>query len=134
MRKRDEKLLEKVAGYCAIDARWFEIQKWKNAKGRKWYVGDGPRFQAGVERIFGPHHLRPWNPLENSALALSLAAQYGLVQMHHNLLVKHLGKPEVAKLGKEEALRHAIVRTLAELADLPDSQPEQEQEENREDL
>lgn len=126
MRKKDEKLLEKVAAFHGVQARWFEIQKWKNAKGRKWYVGDGPRFQAGVERIFGPHNLRPWNPLENSALALSLAAQYGLVQMHHNRLVKHLGKPEVAKLGKEEALRHAIVRTLAELADLPDRQTEQE--------
>lgn len=118
MRKRDEKLLEKVAAFHGIEARWFEIQKWKNAKGRKWYVGDGPRFQAGVDRVFGPHNLRPWNPLENSALALSLAAEYELVQMHHNLLVKHLGKPEVAKLGKEEGLRHAIVCTLADLEDM----------------
>lgn len=118
MRKRDEKLLEKVAAFCGVKARWFEIQKWKNAKGRKWYVGDGPRFQAGVDRVFGPHNLRPWNPLENSALALSLAAEYELVQKHHNLLLKHLEKPEESKLEKEEGLRHAIVRTLAELADM----------------
>ena len=136
MRKKDEKLLEKVAGYCSIDARWFELQKWKNKKGRKWYVGDGPRYPAGVQRVFGPNHLRPWNPFEDSALAFSLAAEHELITRHHALLLANMVKPEVAKLEKEPALRYAIVRTLAELADMPDRQPEQEQEqeENREDL
>lgn len=117
MKKKEEKLLEKVAKLHGVQAKWWEIKTWRNAKGRKWKVGDGPRFQSGVERIFGINHLNPWNPLEDSALALELAAQYELLTKHHALLLENIAKPDAAKLDKAQALRYAIVLTLAELAD-----------------
>lgn len=117
MKKKEEKLLEKVAKFHGVQAKWWEIKTWHNSKGRKWKVGDGPRFQSGVERMFGLNYLNPWNPLEDSALALELAARYEVLTKHHGKFLETIGKPDVAKLSKEQALRYAIVLTLGELAE-----------------
>lgn len=117
MKKRDEKLLEKVAKFHGVQAKWWEIKTWRNSKGRKWKVGDGPRFQSGVERMFGLNYLNPWNPLEDSALSLELAAQYEVLTKHHGKFLENIGEPDVVKLSKEQALRYAIVLTLGELAE-----------------
>ena len=106
-----------MARFHGVQAKWWEIKTWHNAKGRKWKVGDGPRFQSGVERMFGLNYLNPWNPLEDSALALELAAQYELLTKHHALLLENIARLDAAKLNKAQALKYAVVLTLAELAD-----------------
>ena len=110
--KSDQKLLEQAAICHGVKARWYEKSKWNTLQGRKWKVGDGPRFLAGTEPMFGTHSTKPWNPLEDSALALSIAAEHELFLKHEKNVRSRYEELRSKGMGKEQALRKAIVLTL----------------------
>ena len=114
--KSDQKLLEHAAICHGVKARWYEKSKWNTLQGRKWKVGDGPRFFAGTEPVFGTHSTKPWNPLEDSALAFSIAAEHELFFKHENHVRLSYEQLLSKGMGKEQALRKAIVLTLVAVA------------------
>lgn len=114
--KSDRKLLEQAAICHGVKARWYEKSKWNTLQGRKWKVGDGPRFLAGTEPVFGTHSTKPWNPLEDSALAFSIAAEHDLFFKHEKHVRSRYEELRSKGIGKEQALRKAIVLTLVAVA------------------
>ncbi len=110
----NRRLLEIAVEIHGVNARWSELSKWINSKGRKWKVGDGPRILAGIEKVYGTHSTTPWNPLEDSALAFELAAKHDVLTNHAVELLEQLARENAAGHDKEKALRRAIVVPLVE--------------------
>lgn len=107
------KLIQKVAAIHGVNGRWYKISLWKNAAGRTWKVGDGPRSLAGYELVFGTHNTKPWNPLENEKDAIDLAVAHDVFTKHLVVFQKHIDRESrVASISKQEALFRAIVKTV----------------------
>lgn len=67
----DRELLELAAKAAGFNFRWFKVKQWKNMKGKI-----GPyRYCTGTVDVYGSHHTKPWDPLNDDGDALRLAVK-----------------------------------------------------------
>lgn len=116
----DRELLELAARAAGIKARWFKVNQWRQ-------VG-GNRMKTGQDDVFGTHHRKPWNPLNEDGDALRLAHRLGLaVDMSACVINFAIPDQDDSEMEIEVALeyepfdgdiahtRRAIVRAAAEI-------------------
>ncbi|WP_225037452.1 hypothetical protein [Pseudomonas aeruginosa] len=106
----DRELLELAARAAGIKARWFKVNQWRQ------------------DDVFGTHHRKPWNPLNEDGDALRLAHRLGLaVDMSACVINFAIPDQDDSEMEIEVALeyepfdgdiahtRRAIVRAAAEI-------------------
>lgn len=116
----DRTLLELAARAAGIKARWFKVNQWRRL--------DGCRLHTGQKDVFGTHHRKPWNPLNEDSDALRLAHRLGLaVDMSACIINFAIPDQDDSEMEIEVALeyepfdgdishtRRAIVRAAAEI-------------------
>lgn len=123
--KTDRELLELAAKAAGIKARWFKVNKYKTK-----ILRTGPAsMHSGTIDVFGTHHTKPWNPLDDDGDSLRLAVMLRL-EIEHN----HASETEElwvcasigeiaemedfrSKASRLAATRRAIVRAAAAIGE-----------------
>ena len=116
----DRELLELAAKAAGIKARWFKVKKWRHYP--------TSRILCGHDDVFGTHHSKPWNPLEDDGDALRLAvklcmncdflgAMTGVIFINPSDEDKdgHLQEGPHKGVSDLQSARRAIVRAAAEI-------------------
>lgn len=118
MNTQDRELLDLAAKAAGYKFKWFKVKQFK--------ITDPPygrcRYFTGYKDVFGKHHTKPWNPLEDDGDALRLA-----VDLEIDILIRAsasevwaqapLCRMAIEPFGGDKlaATRRAIVRAAAEI-------------------
>ncbi|MFU7349580.1 hypothetical protein [Pseudomonas paraeruginosa] len=105
----DRELLELAAKAAGLKAKWFKVKKWKE-------YGNS-RMLIGYHDVFGTHHSRPWDPLNNDGEALRLAVAVGVFDsiMSYGKFLSWLEDAQEVIDDGTSAFRRAITCYAAEI-------------------
>lgn len=129
MNTQDRELLDLAAKAAGYKFKWFKVKQFK--------ITDPPygrcRYFTGYKDVFGKHHTKPWNPLEDDGAALRLrnamqmtiidegdkvfveAARYPQGSIVREPYVRDLPGGFASQSSVDAAVRRAIVRAAAEI-------------------
>lgn len=115
----DRELLELAAKAVGMKCRWWKVKEWAPTS----YSSGSMRGRMfnGYKDVFGTHHSKPWDPINDDGDALRLAVSLEFEVSLGNLgTIVYLKNRRVEEIGEDgcdamSLFRRAIIRAAAEI-------------------